>query len=371
MNSKKTKHINSKSPKSFHNILDIDLFRVAITAIGLTVIVYGVCLLFINSYLGELLYKRGFTQYLTILLASVVAVFTWFKFNKINSEWNKLSKNLIPEHINFDNYDSFELVDLQKSLSQGKSFISIRCGRVLAAYISSGNRTTVAEFIADDSSFYTAASASSYVLPRILIWAIPLMGFIGTVMGISSAVTGFSSFLSGAEEIEQIKEGIGLVTSGLAIAFDTTLLALLLSVLVMLPLVAIERFESQLLLAVDIYLNDQLLTKIKDKAQNSVESLAINRTQKFVEEASKIQTANTQLLEQIDLTTNVLEKRVAIVTQLQQGLNISSELGTSSQLDKVLERVSDNLAQLEPVLKELNLPRRLVLVEEKNQNNKL
>jgi hypothetical protein len=80
-----------------------------------------------------------------------------------------------------------------------------------------------------------------------------------TVVGISGAVTGFSDFLGGAEEIDQIKEGIGVVTSGLAIAFDTTLLALLLSVLIMIPLVAVERFESQLLLAVDIYLNDRLI----------------------------------------------------------------------------------------------------------------
>lgn len=370
----KTKKINEISSKNscFHNVLDIDMLKVVSIAIMLTITIYGVCILFTNSYIGSLLYERGFTQYIVILMASIVAVFTSFKFTKVSSERKQLSKNLIPEHINFENYNSYELASLQKSLSQNKSFIAIRCGRVLAAYINSGNRKTVAEFISDDSSFYTAASASSYVLPRILIWAIPLMGFIGTVVGISSAVNGFSSFLGRAEEIEQIKEGIGLVTSGLAVAFDTTLLALLLSVLVMLPLVAIERLESQLLLAVDIYLNDQLLTRLKDKPQNTVEPLTTDSSKKFVEEVTKIKAANTQLLEQIKLTTKALENRVAVMTQLQQGLNNSPEsLGTSSQLDRILERVNDNLTQLEPVLKELNLPRRLVLVEEKNRNSQL
>jgi biopolymer transport protein ExbB/TolQ len=372
MSKTKKNNVGSKSHKSFHDILDIDLLKVVAIAIVVTIVIYGVCFLFINSYIGSLLYKRGFTQYIVVLMASSVAVFSSFKFARVRSEWKKLSKNLIPEHINFENHNSYELANLQKSLSQGKSFVAIRCGRVLAAYINSGNRTTVAEFISDDSSFYTAASASSYVLPRILIWAIPLMGFVGTVVGISSAVNGFSSFLGSAEEIEQIKEGIGFVTTGLAVAFDTTLLALLLSVLIMLPLVAIERLESQLLLAVDIYLNDHLLVKLKDKTQNTVEPVATGSSQKFVEEVTKIKAANTQLLEQIELTTKALENRVTVITQLQQGLNNSPEsLGISSQLDKVLERVSDNLAQLEPVLKELNLPRRLVLVEEKNKNSKL
>ena len=66
-------------------------------------------------------------------------------------------------------------------------------------------------------------SAKSYAVPRVMIWAIPLMGFIGTVVGISKAVAGFSGFLQTAEEIDQIKQAIGGVTTGLAIAFDTTL----------------------------------------------------------------------------------------------------------------------------------------------------
>lgn len=368
MNKEKKTRTILKSDSSFHNILDIDLLKVMFIAIVITIIIYGICLLIKDSYISNLLYKRGFTQYIVILMASSVAVFTSFKFTQVSLERKQLSKNFFPEHLNFENHNSYELANLQKSLSQGKSLITIRCSRVLLAYINSGNRTTVAEFITDDSSFYTAASASSYVLPRILIWAIPLMGFIGTVVGISAAVTAFSGFLERAEEIEQIKEGIGLVTSGLAIAFDTTLLALLLSVLIMLPLVAVERLESQLLLAVDIYLNDRLLIKLKDNMQNKVELLATDSTQKFIEEVTKIKSSNTYLLEQIELTTKALENRVDAVTKLQQSFNQSSEsLAISFQLDKVLERVSDNLAQLEPVLKELNLPRRLVLVEEKNK----
>ena len=372
MSKTKKKSINSNlKEQSFHNILNVDTLKAISIAIALTIAIYVICFLIGDSYLKSLLYERGFTQYIVVLMASSVTVFIALKYRKIALESKQLNKNFIDEKVNFENYQAYELVNLQRSLSQGKSFIAVRISRVVSAYINSGNRSTVAEFISDDSSFYTAASASSYVLPRILIWAIPLLGFVGTVMGISSAVNGFTSFLSGAEEIDQIKEGIGFVTTGLAVAFDTTLLALLLSVLVMLPLVAVERMESQLLLAVDIYLNDRLLVKLKDKPQIEPEPDYSARAEKFVTQISEIKAANTQLLEQVESTTKALEQRIEVMMRVQE-LGKASPMAEieSSGLDEVLSRINDNLAQIEPVLKELNLPRRLVLVEEKDRHKK-
>ena len=136
------------------------------------------------------------------------------------------------------------------------------------------------ELALDDSSFYLSASESSYTFPRILVWAIPLLGFVGTVLGISQAVNGFSGFLDSASEVDQIREGIGTVTGGLAVAFDTTLLALLLSVVVMIPLVLIERMESQLLLQIDIFINDRLLPRFSEKElpSSSFDNDSINKT---------------------------------------------------------------------------------------------
>ena len=67
-----------------------------------------------------------------------------------------------------------------------------------------------------------------------MIWAIPILGFIGTVWGISGAVSNFSSAMTSVESAaavsEALKDNLPLVTADLATAFDTTLLALLLSV---------------------------------------------------------------------------------------------------------------------------------------------
>jgi hypothetical protein len=245
--------------------LDINIFKTIAIASLLTVIIYLITLLFAETYIGNLLLKRGFTQYLTILSACLVATITINKYLKIRQE-KKVFQNLgVPSNIDFSDYHSLQLINLQQDFTRISSMVTNRLSRIFHAYIESGSRKTVTEFALDDSSFYLSASESSYAFPRILVWAIPLWGFIGTVVGISQAVNGFTGFLEQTAEIDQIKEGIGTVTSGLAVAFDTTLLALLLSVVVMIPLVLVEKMETQLLLATDIYINDQILPRLTEK----------------------------------------------------------------------------------------------------------
>lgn len=250
--------------------LDIDLPYVSALAFVFTLVIYLLLLLVRNSYVGVLFIDRGITQYLVVFLACFVIATTLNKYSKIEAEFKSLKQIQIPDNISFDNYKSAQLKHLSEYFAQSPTLVKNRLGRVLFAYINSGSRKASSELALDDSSFYLTASESSYSFPRILVWAIPLLGFVGTVLGISSAVNGFSGFLEGSSEVEQIKEGIGTVTSGLAVAFDTTLLALLLSIVVMIPLVLIERRESQLLLRVDLFINDQLLPKFSEKESNNI-----------------------------------------------------------------------------------------------------
>jgi hypothetical protein len=64
---------------------------------------------------------------------------------------------------------------------------------------------------------------SSYTLSNVFIWAIPILGFIGTVIGIGQAVGAFSGSLDQAQDISLLKKSLNDVTGGLATAFDTTL----------------------------------------------------------------------------------------------------------------------------------------------------
>ena len=81
-----------------------------------------------------------------------------------------------------------------------------------------------------------------YSLVRILIWATPMLGFLGTVLGISQALGGIN--VGPDNDFQQMMDGL---RGSLYVAFDTTALALTLSMVLMFGQFLVERFETQLL----------------------------------------------------------------------------------------------------------------------------
>jgi biopolymer transport protein ExbB/TolQ len=84
---------------------------------------------------------------------------------------------------------------------------------------------------------------AGYALLRLIVWAIPILGFLGTVIGITMAIASLKP--------TALEESMLDVTAGLGVAFDTTALALALSILLMFAQYYIERFENALLGDVD------------------------------------------------------------------------------------------------------------------------
>ena len=96
--------------------------------------------------------------------------------------------------------------------------------------------------------------SSDYDISRVLIWAMPILGFIGTVFGISISVGEFSLFLNQSGEtmdIGLIKERLSDVAAGLAFAFDTTLLGLVGSLVAMVTTSIVQNREERFLARVD------------------------------------------------------------------------------------------------------------------------
>ena len=92
-------------------------------------------------------------------------------------------------------------------------------------------------------------SADFYVVPRYINWAIPILGFIGTVLGISLAADGIGAIIGSRGGFADLSTELGQAIAPLGIAFDTTLIALSLSVLLMLIQAALQRFEDDVLVA--------------------------------------------------------------------------------------------------------------------------
>lgn len=90
----------------------------------------------------------------------------------------------------------------------------------------------------------------SYALVRTICWAIPILGFLGTVMGITLAIANINP--------EQLSGSLSDVTGGLAIAFDTTALALALSLVLVFSTFVVERSEQAVLDSIESFALKQL-----------------------------------------------------------------------------------------------------------------
>ena len=64
--------------------------------------------------------------------------------------------------------------------------------------------------------------------------------------------------------MDALKVAINGVTSGLGVAFDTTLLALVLSIVLYFPMSEMQKQEEELLSKIDEYCNEHLLTRLND-----------------------------------------------------------------------------------------------------------
>ena len=80
-------------------------------------------------------------------------------------------------------------------------------------------------------------------LIRIIVWAIPMLGFLGTVIGITQTLGGLD-FTDGTAAVDRLK-------SGLYVAFDTTALGLVLSVVAIFLQFPVERGHQSLLAEID------------------------------------------------------------------------------------------------------------------------
>lgn len=156
------------------------------------------------------------------------------------------------------------------------SFLARRLERALRHFQSRRRAVEIVEFLATEARADEGRVDASYGLVRVFIWAIPTLGFIGTVIGIGAAVAGFSTTLEAASSLEGMKESIGLVTGGLGVAFDTTLLALVMSILIMFPASAIQRREEAFLAEVDDYCAEYLIPKLRDELTADADEAVIS-----------------------------------------------------------------------------------------------
>ena len=120
---------------------------------------------------------------------------------------------------------------------------------------------------AEDAAVKTDAD---YGLIRLILWAIPMIGFLGTVIGITLALDNL--------DLNTINESSKKLSAGLAVAFDTTGLAIALDVVLFFVQFLVHREDTNLLAETDRLTEIELCGRFESSdLERSNDSFAIIR----------------------------------------------------------------------------------------------
>lgn len=210
------------------------------------------------------LYERGFTQYITVTAFSFIFCFCLIKLVLVLKQRRGMKDLWLSDYVNFEEHDSEDLANFSARLRDRTDLLSHVIRKIIKIYIKTGSRACTLDYFKDEIELRREQVESTFVIVRTACYSLPMLGFLGTVIGISESVGKFTDVLGDTGNIRAIKEAIGGITYGLSTAFDTTLLALILSIIAVVLLSFIENVENGLHNRVEEYCNENLIPRIPD-----------------------------------------------------------------------------------------------------------
>jgi hypothetical protein len=128
----------------------------------------------------------------------------------------------------------------------------------LGKFATSRSSRDVSDIVRTQGDVDLGRLVSSMATVHYLAWAIPAIGFLGTVRGLAGSLT------LGGETKMAIAQFIKEATGHLNVAFDCTLVALALSLVVMFLLHGVQREEEGLVIDCQQYCLDHLVSRLYD-----------------------------------------------------------------------------------------------------------
>ena len=141
--------------------------------------------------------------------------------------------------------------------------------RGLERYHMTGNVPEATETIMGRLEVASEQQESELSMLRYLVWAIPSIGFIGTVRGIGVALHRADEALQG---------DISGVTNALGVAFNSTLVALIISIILMLLIHLLQGSQEGLILRLQTFCREQIIDKLFDRDEDAPEIEIENST---------------------------------------------------------------------------------------------
>lgn len=189
----------------------------------------------VGSFLRRLLAPEG-ELYMRAVPAAIIFLFSWTMIAAVFHLVRILFDRWALRPFAIDGADSLATVATRRHL----------LGRLVAPVVDvADDRSSRHEVFRHQTEIEAGHAAGRYGILRLFVWAMPILGFIGTVIGIGVAVGEFSGFLSGdIDDLEMVKRELSKVSTGLSFAFDTTLLGLVASLIAMTLVSAVQSIDE-------------------------------------------------------------------------------------------------------------------------------
>ncbi len=150
-----------------------------------------------------------------------------------------------------------ELDTMAPSLSKAPLIRVLRSS--LRRFLVAGDIHSASEVVESECAALANKNEAENSMIRYLIWAVPSIGFIGTVRGIGEALARADEALAG---------NISGMTSSLGVAFNSTLVALVISIILMFLLHQLQRLQDNLIVTVNDYVQQNVLDRLSKASNN-------------------------------------------------------------------------------------------------------
>ena len=213
---------------------------------------------------------------LCLLFFSSVALLVG-KILKLGVQKKAMGWAVVPASADFvlnENTAEAVLQRIQELVDQPDQFVILnRIERGLSNLHYLGQVSEVSSVLRGQAEDDEKTVASSFTLLQGLVWAMPVLGFVGTAQGLAFAMGRFRLVLGDqGTDLAAIKQSLQEVTLGLSTSFETTLVALVFALAIQVWITFRQRAELEFLDSCNDYCQRFVISKLRLAAGSARDS---------------------------------------------------------------------------------------------------
>ena len=229
----------------------VSSFTTGFLATLLTIAVLSGLLLFKDRWISQTIWQRGPVPFAIVFFTCWSLIIIFLKWLKLRLQRRALDYQIVPPTPDFVlSPESVAIVQnsiLDTAEDPQRFVLFNRINIALANLKNLGRVGDVDEILRSQADNDEGSMETSYATLRGFVWAIPVLGFIGTVQGLAEAIGGFGAVLSQSDDLSHVKDALKGVTGGLSVAFETTLQGLVAALIVQLLMTSLKKSEEEFL----------------------------------------------------------------------------------------------------------------------------